>query len=204
VVPVGGKNEFDINYLTDNIIVCSHPKVGKGEAQLRSFLETFHRQQCKIYNLCAEKDLLYSAQTFECPVEVFPAVDYEPFPFPQIILLCKNIHSWIQVNPSHVVVLHSKRGRSRTAVAACSYLLYCRFGDFKRFPSYQDRAAAAFRYFVQRRCPDGNCYLSPSQERYIEYFARYCLQEEGEPGFASPMKMSSSMVSSSPGDVGER
>lgn len=89
---------------------------------VQKFLDTKHKDNYKVFNLCLEK--AYESSCFYHRVERFPFEDHKPPPFDLILPFCKSVDAYIKDKPKHVAVVHCKAGKGRTGTMIASYLLY--------------------------------------------------------------------------------
>lgn len=76
------------------------------------FLQTYHRGQYKVYNLCAER--CYSSTKLMAPVVHFPFEDHQTPSLSQVQEFCTDATAWLSDHPDHVIVVHCKAGKGRT------------------------------------------------------------------------------------------
>ncbi|MCQ2820903.1 MAG: hypothetical protein MJ252_26900 [archaeon] len=163
--------DLDMSYVTRNVIAMGFPSTGcetvyrNSAADLREFFRIYHNNNVKIYNLCIEKERIYSKSLFEkCQVGLFPATDHNPCPIMLILEFCVDICLYLIKNPDGLAAIHCKAGKGRTGVMICSYLIFsqiCKTSDI------------AFRYYGRVRTKDCTGVTIPSQKRYIRYFETF-------------------------------
>ncbi|KAL8116241.1 hypothetical protein AgCh_022662 [Apium graveolens] len=178
-----GGFDLDLTYITENIIAMGFPAgdmssgfFGFVEGFYRNhmeevikFLETYHKDRYKVYNLCSER--LYDASLFEGKVASFPFDDHNCPPIQLIILFCRSAYSWLKLDIENVVVVHCKAGMARTGLMISSLLLFLKF-----FPTAEE----SIDCFNQKRCLDAKGLVLPSQIRYVKYFERVLTFSSGE------------------------
>ena len=171
---MGGFN-LDMRYITPNVIALASPaKKGILETASRNhidevnrFFRTYHKGHIKCYNLIAEmgKAMQDAHRLDAIVVHDFAFLDHEVPGLSRIQVFCNNVKAWLQLDPQNVAVLMCRSGRNRTGIMACCYLL---FG----WPTEFQTASDAIAYFSWCRMRVGGAIESPSQRRYISYFAQ--------------------------------
>ena len=122
--------DLDLSYITTNIIAMGFPSEGIEAVywnplkEVQRFLNKYHDKNYWVYNLCSEKQ--YDNECFYDVCSKFQWEDHHPPPFWLLVDLCKDIQSFLQLDPANVVAIHCKAGKGRTGVAICSYLLFSR------------------------------------------------------------------------------
>ena len=163
--------DLDMSYITDRVIAMGFPSVGCETVYRNSltdvirFFHIKHNDKVKIYNLCLEKDRIYSKNLFsKSQVGLFPATDHNPCPIKLILEFCIDICLYLLKNPNGVAAVHCKAGKGRTGVMICSYLV---------FSHLCETSEKAFRYYARIRTKDNTGVTIPSQKRYIKYFETF-------------------------------
>ena len=163
--------DLDMSYITDRVIAMGFPSVGcetiyrNSITDVINFFHTKHNDKVKIYNLCLEKDRIYSKNLFsKSQVGLFPATDHNPCPIKLILEFCLDICLYLLKNPKGVAAIHCKAGKGRTGVMICSYLV---------FSHLCETSEKAFRYYARIRTTDNTGVTIPSQKRYIKYFETF-------------------------------
>ncbi|KAK3091567.1 hypothetical protein FSP39_020845 [Pinctada imbricata] len=163
------KSDIDISYITSRVAVMSFPSEGVESAvkhhidDVRSYLETRHRNSYAVYNLSQKtyRPAKFENRVSECGWTVKKAPTLA-----NLFAICKNMHLWLRQNPKNVCVVHCLDGKASSATVIGAFLVFTRF-----FESAQQ----AMHMFTVRRCAPG---VSPAQRRYIEYISEIV----GEPG----------------------
>ena len=165
------KFDLDMSYITDRVIAMGFPSIGCETVYRNSltdvieFFHTYHNDKVKVYNLCLEKDRIYSKSLFsKSSVGLFPATDHNPCPIKLILEFCIDICLFLLKNPKSVAAVHCKAGKGRTGVMICSYLV---------FSHLCESSEKAFRYYARIRTKDNTGVTIPSQKRYIKYFETF-------------------------------
>ena len=125
--------DLDLSYVTPRLIAMGFPSVGTEACyrnpakQTRQFIEQFHRGQCKVYNLCAEADRVYSPALLGLTAlcyERHGTYDHNPCPLALIAPFCRSVEAWLAEDERNVVAVHCKagKGRTRVALAGCKRL----------------------------------------------------------------------------------
>ena len=165
------KFDLDMSYITERVIAMGFPSIGCETVYRNSltdvieFFHTYHNDRVKVYNLCLEKDRIYSKSLFsKSSVGLFPATDHNPCPIKLILEFCIDICLYLLKNPKSVAAVHCKAGKGRTGVMICSYLV---------FSHLCESSEKAFRYYARIRTKDNTGVTIPSQKRYIKYFETF-------------------------------
>ena len=165
------KFDLDMSYITERVIAMGFPSIGCETVYRNSltdvieFFHTYHNDKVKVYNLCLEKDRIYSKSLFsKSSVGLFPATDHNPCPIKLILEFCIDICLFLLKNPKSVAAVHCKAGKGRTGVMICSYLV---------FSHLCESSEKAFRYYARIRTKDNTGVTIPSQKRYIKYFETF-------------------------------
>ena len=165
------KFDLDMSYITERVIAMGFPSVGCETVYRNSltdvvdFFHTYHNDKVKVYNLCLEKDRIYSKNRFiNSSVGLFPATDHNPCPIKLILEFCIDICLYLLNNPKAVAAVHCKAGKGRTGVMICSYLV---------FSHLCETSEKAFRYYARIRTKNNTGVTIPSQKRYIQYFETF-------------------------------
>ena len=163
--------DLDMSYITQRVIAMGFPSVGcetiyrNALPDVLQFFHEKHNDQVKIYNLCLEKDRIYSKDIFsKSSVGLFPATDHNPCPIKLILEFCIDICIYLLKNPNSVAAVHCKAGKGRTGVMICSYLV---------FSHLCETSEKAFRYYARIRTKNNTGVTIPSQKRYIKYFETF-------------------------------
>ena len=94
---------LDLAYITPRIIAMGFPSQGmegvyrNSLSQVYRFLETYHSDAYKVYNLCSERT--YDAGKFHGRVEFFPFDDHNPPPFEMMRPFCVDAQACLPVPP---------------------------------------------------------------------------------------------------------
>ncbi|XP_065571922.1 tensin-1-like isoform X8 [Artemia franciscana] len=85
-------------------------------------------------------------------------------PLERLCGICKRMDDWLQSDPKHVVVLHSRRGLQRIGVALAAYMQYVSVcgGDEQALDRF------AMQRFLDEKVPQ--TLFQPSDLRYVNYF----------------------------------
>ena len=163
--------DLDMSYITEKVIAMGFPSTGvqalyrNSLADIIKFFKTKHNDIVKVYNLCIEKDRIYSKDIFpNSKVGLFPATDHNPSPIKLILEFCIDICLYLIKNPKGVAAVHCKAGKGRTGVMICSYLV---------FSGLCKNCEQAFRYYGRMRTKNNTGVTIASQRRYIRYFETF-------------------------------
>jgi phosphatidylinositol-3,4,5-trisphosphate 3-phosphatase/dual-specificity protein phosphatase PTEN len=79
--------DLDLAYITKRVIAMGYPAYGcetmyrNNIVDVLNFMETQHKHNVKIYNLCIEPERIYEKTLFKgIPVGLFPSKDHNPCP----------------------------------------------------------------------------------------------------------------------------
>jgi len=168
--------DLDLAYITDSIISMGFPSeklegiFRNPMSEVQRFLETFHPNHYKVYNLCAERS--YDPVKFKGLVEIFPFEDHNPPTLDAMIPFCKSVNEWLNKDEQHIVAVHCKAGKGRTGCMISAYLLYSRV-----FRQAED----ALRFFAKHRTTNNKGVTIPSQVRYVYYMQQIVAKGEPRP-----------------------
>lgn len=161
------KNGFDLDltYVTPRIVAMGFPSENV-EAAFRNpmkevlrFLDSFHKDHYKVYNLCSERN--YDHEKFYNRVEVFPFDDHNAPPFELILQFCQNVEQWLALDDKNIAVIHCKAGKGRTGLMISAWMLYSR-----EWTTAKD----ALTFYAAMRTYNQKGVTIPSQIRYVHYF----------------------------------
>lgn len=161
------KNGFDLDltYVTPRIVAMGFPSENV-EAAFRNpmkevlrFLDSFHKDHYKVYNLCSER--AYDHEKFYNRVSVFPFDDHNAPPFDMIQQFCKDVELWLQQDEKNIAVIHCKAGKGRTGLMISAWMVYS-----KEWATAKD----ALTFYAAMRTYNQKGVTIPSQIRYVHYF----------------------------------
>eukprot|EP01024_Parvocaulis_polyphysoides_P001594 TRINITY_DN10437_c0_g1_i1.p1 TRINITY_DN10437_c0_g1~~TRINITY_DN10437_c0_g1_i1.p1 ORF type:complete len:145 (-),score=8.86 TRINITY_DN10437_c0_g1_i1:112-546(-) len=120
--------DLDLSYITQRIIAMSLPSEG-GESlyrnplsQIRNFIQQYHKNQAKIFNLCEEKN--YDCSKFNTAYSYYPLEDKQPPPLDITMKFCMEVEEWFLKDDKNVVIVHCKAGKGRTGYLICCLLRF--------------------------------------------------------------------------------
>lgn len=171
--------EFDLSYITDQLIVSSGP--------VKGIVKSIYRYPLKdLVNLLVSKHSINNHHHWHIWnfrkegigykfQDVFNRVSYYPFPdhYPPPIELITD--SVIEIDtflkkPNNVAVLHCRAGKGRSGTICCAYLIFRSFIDENPITPL-----TAMKLFTQKRmnrfAGDGISIIS--QRRYLNYWYQY-------------------------------
>uniref|UniRef100_A0A7N4NRX9 Phosphatidylinositol-3,4,5-trisphosphate 3-phosphatase n=1 Tax=Sarcophilus harrisii TaxID=9305 RepID=A0A7N4NRX9_SARHA len=163
--------DLDLTYITDNVIAMSFPSSGSRSLyrnpikEVARFLDTKHKDHYKIYNLCSEKT--YNPSHFHNRVERFPIDDHNVPTIIDMLKFVDSVFEWMEKDPKNIIVVHCMGGKGRTGTMICIWLIAS---------EHFNTAKESLEYFGKRRTDTASSSKyqgveTPSQRRYIEYFA---------------------------------
>jgi len=181
------ENEFfdlDMAYITDRVVAMGFPSSGcetiyrNSLTDIKKFIDVYYKDKgAKIYNLCIEKERIYSKFLFNnnsintplhlidqscsnCPVGLFPFKDHNPPPIKLILEFCIDICIYLTKNPDAVALIHCKAGKGRTGLMIICYMIFTELAD----------AQTAIKHYAYMRTFNNKGVTIPSQIRFIRYF----------------------------------
>mmetsp|Transcript_46417 Transcript_46417/g.109016 ORF Transcript_46417/g.109016 Transcript_46417/m.109016 type:complete len:765 (-) Transcript_46417:281-2575(-) len=157
--------DLDLSYVTPRIIAMGFPSEGLESvyrnpySEVYRFLETYHSDAYKVYNLCSERS--YDPAKFHHRVECFPFDDHNAPPFEIIRPFCTNVDDWLAADPRNIAAIHCKAGKGRTGCLIVCWLLHSRVCK---------TVQEAMEFYATKRTLNGKGVTIPSQIRYCHYF----------------------------------
>eukprot|EP01132_Coremiostelium_polycephalum_P001377 gene1377-1740_t len=159
--------DLDLTYITDKVIAMGFPSE-KVEGVYRNpmkevvkFLDTYHKDHYKVYNLCSERD--YDHSKFYGRVGKFPFDDHNAPSFEMIEGFCQDVDEYLKQDSKNIVVIHCKAGKGRTGTMICAYLLYC---------GMWQKTEDSLSFYAALRTYNQKGVTIPSQIRYVHYYGR--------------------------------
>eukprot|EP01129_Flabellula_baltica_P007688 TRINITY_DN3002_c0_g1_i3.p1 TRINITY_DN3002_c0_g1~~TRINITY_DN3002_c0_g1_i3.p1 ORF type:complete len:688 (+),score=107.66 TRINITY_DN3002_c0_g1_i3:27-2066(+) len=158
---------LDLTYITDRIIAMGIPgenivSMWRNDINhVASFLDEFHFDNYRIYNLSGEK---YDYEKFGDRVVEYGFPDHHPPTLDTMHRVVLDIDEWLKKRPETVAVVHCLAGRSRTGTIVCGYLLYA--GMFQT-------AHESIDYFNVKRSVEGENVVLPSQVRCVKHYEEF-------------------------------
>eukprot|EP00960_Hanusia_phi_P014838 439519-Hanusia_phi.AAC.1 len=166
---------LDLAYITPTCIAMSLPAVGteaifaNSLEEVQRFFYLKHPANHLIFNVCSERS--YDARLFGNRVERIPTVNHNPPLLSQIVSFLEHSASYLEDDTNHVIAVHCKNGKGRTAVMVCAWLIYCKFSQ---------NVNDAMEWFAWKRLRKSSLLqadeqiLTPSQLRYLNYVQVMC------------------------------
>eukprot|EP00879_Flechtneria_rotunda_P002000 GHRR01002177.1.p1 GENE.GHRR01002177.1~~GHRR01002177.1.p1 ORF type:complete len:1461 (+),score=576.75 GHRR01002177.1:827-5209(+) len=120
--------DLDLAYIAPRVIAMGLPAEGteglyrNPMAETARFLQTYHRDRAKVYNLCSEH--YYHPNKLLAPVKHLPFDDHQTPPLQVVQQFCSDAAAWLVAHPHNVVVVHCKAGKGRTGIMICCLLMY--------------------------------------------------------------------------------
>ena len=123
--------DLDLSYITEQLIAMGYPCTGaetvyrNPASKVAAFMATYHRDTCKVFNLCIERS--YPASQIRLPddlVETYGTRDHNAMPLFSLLPLLRSMALWLDRSPAHVAAVHCKAGKGRTGMVICAYLVW--------------------------------------------------------------------------------
>ncbi|EFX78983.1 hypothetical protein DAPPUDRAFT_2528, partial [Daphnia pulex] len=161
---------MDLSFVTERILALSFPPemdtstYREALHQAASMLQTKHGDNYMVFNLSLpRKEIgLWNPRVLDVgwPDQLAP-------PLERLCSVCRALDSWLQADPQHVAVLHSKCGLQRVGVVVAAYCEYTGL-----CPPNQQEQQSLDRFSMKRFLNERVGGLrTPSDKRYVEYFA---------------------------------
>uniref|UniRef100_A0A8C5EWJ7 Tensin-2-like n=1 Tax=Gouania willdenowi TaxID=441366 RepID=A0A8C5EWJ7_GOUWI len=158
--------DFDLTYITERIIsVFFSPKLEEQKYRLNlkevaAMLKSKHQEKFLLLNLSERR---HDIKKLNEKVHDFGWPDLHAPPLDKICAICKDMETWLNSDPQHVVVLHCKGNKGKTGVIIAAYMHYSKISA----GADQALSTLAMRKFCEDKVSST---LQPSQNRYIYYF----------------------------------
>ncbi|XP_073534449.1 tensin-3 isoform X2 [Phyllobates terribilis] len=159
--------ELDLTFITERIISVSFPSGCSDETYLHNLqdvtrmLKSKHGNNYLVLNLSEKRFDLSKLNTKVMDVG-WP--DLHAPPLDKMCSICKAMESWLNSDPLHVVVIHSRGGKGRIGVVISSYM---------HFTNVSASADQALDRFAMKKFFDDKVSLlmQPSQIRYVNFLS---------------------------------
>ena len=177
------KYNLDLSYITPRLITMAFPGSGfyglirNNINDVSNFLNERHGKNYLVINLSGRK---YDNSKFNNNVIEHILIDHHAPSLSALFEICNEIHEYLTMDISNVVVINCKGGKGRAGTIICCYLLYT--GRF-------NNPDEAFTYYSLKRFYKGEGVTQPSQRRYVNYF--YNLLTKNKRFFPYRIKISS-------------
>ncbi|XP_053236510.1 phosphatidylinositol 3,4,5-trisphosphate 3-phosphatase TPTE2-like isoform X1 [Podarcis raffonei] len=163
--------DLDLTYVTARVIAMSFPSSGKQSwyrnpiKEVARFLDTKHEGHYKVYNLCSEQG--YDPKIFHYRVERIFIDDHNVPTLEEMVQFTHSVMEWMLQDENNVIAIHCKGGKGKTGTMICIWLIQ---------NSLFESAKESLQYFGKRRTDESTSSKfqgveTPSQNRYVEYYA---------------------------------
>ncbi|XP_069586468.1 tensin-3 isoform X1 [Ranitomeya imitator] len=157
--------ELDLTFITERIISVSFPSGCSDENYLHNLqdvtrmLKSKHGNNYLVLNLSEKR---YDLSKLNTKVMDMGWPDLHAPPLDKMCTICKAMESWLNSDPLHVVVIHSRGGKGRIGVVISSYM---------HFTNVSASADQALDRFAMKKFFDDKLSLlmQPSQIRYVNF-----------------------------------
>mmetsp|Transcript_33251 Transcript_33251/g.45550 ORF Transcript_33251/g.45550 Transcript_33251/m.45550 type:complete len:717 (-) Transcript_33251:20-2170(-) len=170
--------DLDLSYITPKIVAMGFPSEDSERfyrnpySEVIRWLNMFHKDRFKIYNLCSER--VYDHAKFYGRVGYYPFDDHNAPVFELIEELCRDVEEFLAKDDENVAVIHCKAGKGRTGCMICCWLLWNK--EWETSPEAQS-------YYAAMRTYNQKGVTIPSQIRYINYFEKRVKMESWNPDY---------------------
>ncbi|EPZ33385.1 Actin-binding FH2 domain-containing protein [Rozella allomycis CSF55] len=127
--------------------------------ELATFLNSRYGKRYLMWNLSSETN--YDTTPFHNQVEYFNIMRIVSFDMKTLFDICRTISTWYLLDQSNVAIVHCSTGLARTGIVFACLMRYCEL-----FESAFD----AFEYFVARRTPEDDSWVTVSYLRILKHF----------------------------------
>eukprot|EP01023_Acetabularia_acetabulum_P059440 TRINITY_DN7143_c0_g1_i6.p1 TRINITY_DN7143_c0_g1~~TRINITY_DN7143_c0_g1_i6.p1 ORF type:complete len:570 (-),score=73.78 TRINITY_DN7143_c0_g1_i6:246-1955(-) len=172
---VHAKYDLDLTYITDRIIGMSIPGyttflsvVCNPYSQVKNFLDSYHPNSYKVYNLCIEYEYK-GEELFDGRYRYFPTEDMQPPSLQDMYKFCIDAHQWLNQDSNNIVVIHCKGGKGRTGCMICALLVYLAVIQKEEYSEFLDPDQALY-HFATLRTVDMQGITRASQKNYVRRF----------------------------------
>eukprot|EP01025_Chloroclados_australasicus_P039745 TRINITY_DN41343_c0_g1_i2.p1 TRINITY_DN41343_c0_g1~~TRINITY_DN41343_c0_g1_i2.p1 ORF type:complete len:526 (-),score=40.53 TRINITY_DN41343_c0_g1_i2:449-2026(-) len=188
--------DLDLTYITDRIIAMSIPGVTpllsvvcNPVSQVQHFLNQYHPNCYKVYNLCVEYPYK-GEELFQGRYAYYPTEDMQPPALDMMHRFCVDATEWLKANENNVVVVHCKGGKGRTGCVICALLTY--LGVVQQEEEYADfgNPEHSLDRFASVRTVDRKGITRASQKNYVRNYGKIVkLQELGTFDIVHPIRL---------------
>ena len=137
-------------------------------SEVLRFLEFYHKDHYKVYNLCSERS--YDPSCFHGRVARYPFDDHNCPPLSLIYDCCRDIEEWMSEDSRNIAAIHCKAGKGRTGLIIGCWLQWNR-----EWPD----SSTALSFYAAARTHNQKGVTIPSQLRYVHYFQRALARKGG-------------------------
>eukprot|EP01024_Parvocaulis_polyphysoides_P013245 TRINITY_DN1516_c0_g2_i6.p2 TRINITY_DN1516_c0_g2~~TRINITY_DN1516_c0_g2_i6.p2 ORF type:complete len:471 (-),score=83.77 TRINITY_DN1516_c0_g2_i6:180-1592(-) len=180
---VHDKFDLDLTYITERIIAMSIPGITpllsvvcNPYSQVKGFLDLYHPNSYKVYNLCIEYPYK-GEELFEGRYMYFPTEDMQPPSLERMYQFCIDAYQWLQKNSNNIVVIHCKGGKGRTGCMICALLTYLGVVQKNEYLEFSD-PQRSLSHFATLRTVDRQGITRASQKKYVRNFGEIINQNK--------------------------
>jgi len=168
------KYDLDLCYITNRVIAMTLPSEKPRTLynpldDVREYLEEYHGNHYKIFNLSTDPEGNYKDEEFRNRVVRLPISPGHVPTLREIFRFCLLVQQWMEAHPKNIVAVHCDRGSSRTGMMISGWLLY-------RYREILPQAGIQYYNYMRtdwrktKKIKNVKGVTSPSQQRTVEDF----------------------------------